>query len=332
MTDQLDAITDVGPSEIESVPLSFAQLGIWYAQQLAPHVPFTVAQYFEGENPDPEIVSQALAIVSGEVESMRVRIIEDGGQPVQAVMPHQIVHLEVVDLRDSADPRAAAHSWMRADYRRPLNLEQDELVRAAMLRIDETQWFVYNRAHHIVMDGYGATQVVNRMFEVYTALWHGRMPEPHKFGRIRELYDFEAGYRDSSRFLADREYWAKQVARITEPTTLSSRLGGPAAISLLASATYSGDDLANIDAAAARAGSSRAGVLIAGLAAYLSQVLDRPDVVVSLPVAARTTAMTRRSSGMFANIVPLCAHVESNTTVGGLIGAMGTEVVAAVRR
>ncbi|CAM3737352.1 non-ribosomal peptide synthetase [Smaragdicoccus niigatensis] len=331
MTDQLDAIAIVGHANIDAVPLSLAQLGMWYAQQLAPHVPFTVAQYVELENPDLEIVAQALEIVSAEIESMRVRIIENEGQPAQVVQPGQIVQLETVDLRDSIDPRAAAQAWMRGDYRRPLDLLQDDLIRAVMIRIDETHWFSYMRVHHITMDGYGATQVVNRMFEVYTTLWHGMQPAPKAFGTVRELYESEASYRDSTRFESDKQYWAKQVARITETTTLSSRTGGPGAISLLASAIYSGADLANIDAAAERVGSSRAGVLIAGFAAYLSHVLDRPDVVVSLPVAARTTALARRSSGMFANIVPLCAHVEPTTTVGGLINAMGTEVIGALR-
>ena len=331
MTDQLDAIADVGPSHIELVPLSFAQLGIWYAQQLAPNVPFNIAQYVEGDNPDLALLPQALQIVEGEVESLRVRLVEENGQPFQAVQHGSCVDLEFIDVRDSPDPHAEAHAWMRADYRRPLNLRHDALIRAAMIRLTDSHWYCYMRVHHITFDGYGATQVVNRLFEVYTALWHRRTPEPRTFGRVRELYDAEFAYRDSSRFYADREYWTERVARIAEPTTLSSRTGGPGVVSLLASASYDGDRLANIDAAAARTGSSRAGVLLAAFAAYLSQVLDREDVVVSLPVAARTTAMTRRSAGMFANILPLLAHIDQHTPISDLVAGVGTEVIGALR-
>ncbi len=316
----------------EPFPLSPAQLGMWYAQHLDPEVPINIAQYVDVRGDlEPDALRRAQSEAALEFGSGFLRIIEDGVEPRQVVDPNLSEPLDYLDFRGAADPEAAALAWMRADYSRPVDLVRDRLIHAAALQLDEQRWFWYSRIHHVALDGYGATTFMNRVAERYTAIVGGTEPAAAKISDLRDLYDVEITYRDSSRFGTDKQYWAERVAGLEEGTSLTGRSAPPAAVNGVASAALSAEQSDILDSAVALHNSSPAGLLIAGFAAYLAQMTGTEDVILSLPVTARTTAVMRRAGGMVSNVVPLRLHVGHDTTIGELVAAVGVEVTGALR-
>ena len=327
-------VTPAAVSGDQLFPLSPAQLGIWYAQHLDPQVPITIAQYVDLDGDvDVEVLSRASLDASHELGSGFVRIVERDGEPLQYV-DHTLGDtdgVEHIDLRDAADPEAAAHEWMRADYGRPLNIITDRLVRSAALQLSDDRWFWYSRAHHIVLDGFGAVNQVNRIAERYTAYRNGVEPAALKASDLRDLVESEFAYRDSTRFESDKQYWAERVAGLEEGTSLTGRNAAPAPLNDVVGAALSDDRNDLLAEAVRRHDSSPAALLIAGFAAYLAQWTDAEDVILSLPVTARTTAVMRRSGGATSNIVPLRLRVGHDTTVTDLLKSVQVEVSGALR-
>ncbi|WP_147138150.1 non-ribosomal peptide synthase/polyketide synthase, partial [Nocardia ninae] len=315
-------------------PLSPAQLGIWYAQHVDPQVPVNIAQYVDLHGVlDVEILKQASIDTSHELGSGFLRIIERDGEPLQFI-DHGIADYDdvtYVDLRDEADPAAAAMAWMRAEYSRPMDLTTDRLIMIAALQLADDHWYWYSRAHHIALDGFGAMTNLNRIAELYTARVNGTEPAASKATDLHTLYEQEIAYRESKRFGTDKEYWAERVAGLEEGTSLTGRSAPPAAINGIASAALSDDQNALLDAAVQRHDSSPAGLLLAAFAGYLAQWNGVEDVILSLPVTARTTAAMRRSGGVSSNIVPLRLHVGHGTTVGELLQQVTVAVSGALR-
>ncbi|MGZ8372938.1 MAG: condensation domain-containing protein, partial [Rhodoplanes sp.] len=68
-------------------PLSSAQLGIWFAQQINPSSPrFNFGEYVElNGRIDPALFERALRHVVAETETLRVRITDHGEEPRQTV-------------------------------------------------------------------------------------------------------------------------------------------------------------------------------------------------------------------------------------------------------
>uniref|UniRef100_UPI003D7659C7 condensation domain-containing protein n=1 Tax=Nocardia lijiangensis TaxID=299618 RepID=UPI003D7659C7 len=316
----------------EFFPLSPAQLGIWYAQHVDPQVPINIAQYVDlrGEL-DVAALEQASREAALELGSGFLKVVERDGQPFQTVDPAQDATLEYVDLRDAEDPEAAAAEWMRAEYSRPLHIVGERLVRAAALQLEDARWFWYSRAHHIVLDGFGAITFMSRIAARYTAAVNGEEPKPAKAADLKTLYESEIAYRDSSRFQADREHWAERVAGLEEGSSLAGRSAPPAPVNGISSAALSPDQDALLAEAVAKHDNSPAGLLIAGFATYLAQLTGAEDVILSLPVTARTTATMRRSGGVASNIVPLRLRVGHDTTVAELLKSVQIEVSGALR-
>src|SRR5207302_5204682 len=71
--------------------------------------------------------------------------------------------------------------------------------------------------------------------------------------------------------------------------------------------------------------------VVAALAMFIAKTTGRPDVSLSLPVSARTTAALKRCAGMVSNMVPLRAVVDDRDTISALTERVGTALVGALR-
>ncbi|RZL70669.1 MAG: hypothetical protein EOP29_22940, partial [Rhodococcus sp. (in: high G+C Gram-positive bacteria)] len=155
-------------------PLSAAQMNIYLAQQLAPDVPFTIAQYVEIRGDiDPAVLIRATDIACRQLESPAVRIGLHDGHPYQwrdLRVPYAMIYR---DFRDRENPVEDAQRYMDEQYRRPVDLVRDQLIASEIIQVGEAHYYWYSRAHHIVMDGLGAISVQERTAAVYTALSEG---------------------------------------------------------------------------------------------------------------------------------------------------------------
>ncbi len=324
------------PGSVENVfPLSPAQLGIWYAQHLDPKAPINIAQYVDLTGDlDRALLREAAVAASHEIGSGLICLTEVDGEPKQYIDPtipdwDEITYL---DLRGTENPEARAHEWMRAEYSRPLDMFKDRLIRLALLQLTDDRWFWYLRAHHIILDGFSAMTYINRTAELYSAAAAGRTPPEFRSTELPQLVQSEFDYRDSKRFHNDEQYWTEQIAGLeASGNSLSTRSGPAGLLHQTHGAALSPEREQLLETAEQRLDSTSAGLLIAALATYLAQWTGSADVMLSLPVTARTTAAMRRAGGVVSNIVPLRLHVGHDTTVAALLKAVTVAVTGALR-
>ncbi|WP_280242010.1 non-ribosomal peptide synthetase [Nocardia abscessus] len=313
--------------------LSAAQRGIWFAQHVAGDTPISIAQYVELNGPiDLDLLAHAARQAGREFGTGYLRLIEVEGHPFQFVDTTLDDSLESLDFRSEPDPDAAAHAWMRAEYETPLELTRDRLVRMTMLRVGADRWFWYSRIHHIVLDGMGALTMVQRTGELYNAAVEGREPPPAKAEDLRKIVEADLAYRSSERFNADREHWLAHLDGMADPVNLAGRTAGVNGHPSRVAGALPADTAELLHTVADQVSSGVAPTLVAAFGAYLSAMTGAPEVVLSLPVSARTTATLRRSGGMIANVVPLRLRLTPATTVGDVIRAAQGELTGALRR
>ncbi|WP_330249609.1 amino acid adenylation domain-containing protein [Nocardia sp. NBC_00565] len=317
----------------DAFPLSAAQRGIWFAQHIAGDTPISIAQYVELVGAlDLDTLADAARRTGREFGTGYIRLLDVDGQPYQFVDTTIHDELVTIDLRDRPDPEAAAHAWMRAEYSAPLDLMRDRLVAVAMLRIAEDRWFWYSRMHHIVLDGMGALALVQRTGELYNAAVEGREAPAAKAEPLAKIVDADLAYRSSDRFDADREYWRDHLAGMADPVNLAGREADVDAHPSRISGALPAATAELLDSVAKAANSGAAPTIVAAFGAYLAAMTGASEVVLSLPVSARTTASLRRSGGMVANVVPLRLTLTPTTTVGSVIRAAQGELTGALRR
>ncbi|TQM32345.1 amino acid adenylation domain-containing protein [Nocardia bhagyanarayanae] len=333
-TDRVDQCTS-GEFSAQPFALSPAQTALWYAQRIRPDVPLTIAQYVEIHGDlDVGCLLYAIERFGGETEVGHVRMAEIDGVPHQMIDWSRRPGWGRIDLRAEPDPRGAALRWMNEHASSPIDLERDPLTTNVVLRVGESEYFWYSRGHHIVIDGYGAMNALTRTAEIYTAVQNHTEPSVSRATGLAQIYADESAYRETSRFRTDREYWLEQLSGAGGPLSLSSvavTSSTPDPGRHLAKGTLDDRADAAMTAAMAAFDTNNSTLFVAALACYVRSVTGDSDVVLSLPVAARTTVALRRSAGVLSNVVPIRLRFDADTTVGDVVRSTELQITGALR-
>jgi amino acid adenylation domain-containing protein len=312
-----------------SFGLTAAQRGVWFAQRLEPGNPvFTIAQYLDiAGDVDSALLESAIRRVLSEAESLRTRFVEIDDEPAQLIDPPRAWSLPVIDVVGEA----AARAWMDHDLATPLDPLDGHLYLAALLRVDGQRSFLYQRVHHLLTDGYGATLLVRRTAEVYQALRNGHEPAPTEFGSLADVVADDADYAASGRVGTDGDHWRARFADRPDATLLGDSTAA-LAHSFRQHRGHLGPDEAQAMKAASRAmGTDWSPFVLAAAAAYLHRATGDQDVVLGMPVTARRSPLLRGTPAMVSNIVPLRLRVTPGTTFAELVAQTSREVRAALK-
>ncbi|MGZ8176749.1 amino acid adenylation domain-containing protein [Williamsia sp. SKLECPSW1] len=330
------AVDDVTPL----LALTAAQRAMWFAELAHDARSVTVAHYLDVTDGDRvfdrELFRRGVETAARSLQSAHTRFAVVDEVPLQWIEPDGVFTVDEIDLRDADDPLAAAHEWMAADHTRPMDLLADPVAVSTFLRVADDRTLWYLRGHHIAFDGVGALTCLHEAVDRYNAAVRDDPYTAPTRASIADVVADDARYATSSRRETDRAYWAERVADLPEPATLARRTApvGDAAARhrhVAAGSTLTPEAQARLTRAARDLGASVPAVLGAAFAAFLARMTASDEVVLSLPVTARTTALVKRSAGMVANMLPVRLPVEASTTVADLVRATTLELTGCLR-
>ncbi|MGW6979729.1 amino acid adenylation domain-containing protein [Streptomyces sp. NPDC054932] len=303
--------------------MSTAQREMWLAEQVDPTAPQQrIGEYLELQGPiDRQAFETAMRQTIAEAAPMHARFTEEDGEPRQCVTPFTDWEFPVLDLSGEPDPAAAARAWMRADLARRMDLSRGPLFSYALLTLGPDRTFWYLSAHHAVADGHTGALLAQRVCELYTAMTTGLPLPAGRFGTVREMLSADADHRASDKAAADRAYWTNRFADTPEVATLATRpAGGPAAQGQIShTGSLSAAETESLKAAARAARTHWSVLVVAAAAAQVHRLSGEQDVILSMPMAARTDPAARTMPGMYSNVLPLRVNVRPDLTVGELV-------------
>jgi len=312
-------------------PLAPSQRALLFAQQLAPDTALTVAQYLDLRGTiDREALLAACDRAARDIESGTVVLVDVDGRPHQAAVPDIDDAPRFLDLGGAEDPHAAAIAWMTERTARPIDPFADRLAEMTLIRLDDDRHYLHCFAHHIVMDGAAAQVLTRRISELYTATVNGEVAPQSDCAPVEEVWRAVESYPGSRREAIDREYWRARLDSLPPPVSLGHRVG-PLATPARRSLGALPDAMANTRVERQSGSLPEVPLIVAAFAAYIARVTGADDVVLSLPVSARTTAVLRRSAGSVSNVVPLRVRIESGDTAADLVHRVQLEITGALR-
>ncbi|WP_062216585.1 non-ribosomal peptide synthetase [Streptomyces sp. NBRC 109706] len=317
----------------EQLPLTAAQTGIFYAQQLDPdNTIYNAGEYLEIHGPvNAPLFEAALRRVVAETDALRTRVIATDAGPRQVVEPLREWRLERVDVSAEADPRAAAEAWMRADLARTVDLSADPLFRFVLFDVAPDRAFWFHWYHHVAVDGFTVAMVARRASEVYTALLAGEEVPASTFAPLADLVRHDEEYRASEKFTADRDYWVEELAGFPEPVSPSGRPVTMASRLARRTVRLSPESAGRLRELARTAEVPWPPVLLAASAAYLQRMTGQDEIVLGLPVTTRLGRTALAVPGMVSNVLPLRLAARPEMTVAELLRHAHRQLRAALR-
>ena len=317
--------------------LSLAQERLWFLDQLMPgsavfNVPMAVRIHV-GLN--LAALKRSIAEVVRRHEVLRTTFAQVDGQPVANVAPAIDVDLPLIDL--SSHPKAKREAKVRAlisaETRRAFNLARGPLMRAALLRLSETEHILLVIMHHIVSDGWSMVLFFQELSQIYEAF------SSEERSRLAELpiqyADYAAWQRDwlkgnvQERQLA---YWKEKLSGELPVLDLPADRPRPV------EQTYNGARKwlvlteSQTEAFAALGRSEGATLFMALLAAFkvlLHRYSGQEDIIVGAPISSRPLVESESLIGFFLNNLALRTDLSGNPSFRELLARVRLTVLEA---
>jgi amino acid adenylation domain-containing protein len=312
--------------------LTRAQQALWDLQESLPDGPVNVAQYLDLRGPaDIVTIDRVGRRYFDRMLVMSSRFERSKAGPVLVHDPDLWMGADRLDFRDAADPESAAWDWMVADAATRPDLFTDRLVRFAYLQIADDRLFVYTRSHHTLADGVTGITAFNTWASIYSDALASREPTYPPPVDLSAALAADVDYQRSPRRDRDAAYWRTQLAGLPAPVSLSRRSARPAATTRHVSDIINRTTLATLRDAETLHRTSLPAIIATALAVYTARMTSQDDVVIALPVAARTTAALRTATLPVSNIAPIRVPVATADSVLDVLAATQSSMIGALR-
>ena len=160
---------DIPRRNERSAPLTFAQEGLWFLQQIAPeNAALNQCRSWRIDGPlDLTVLERALTEIVRRHEILRTRYAAVGGEVTQEVMPLEPIRVEV-------GTAATASELRRRLATQPFDLTSPLMVRAGVAALAPDRHELTIARHHIACDGWSSDLFRRELSVIYDDFSHGR--------------------------------------------------------------------------------------------------------------------------------------------------------------
>lgn len=309
-------------------PLTANQKAIWLEQQLYPESPlYNIGGYaiIEG-GLNVDIFIQAISLFIKETDSLRIQIEVVDGEPLQVFDADLRYQIALMDCSDESNAFAFASEWMEANFNAPIKLSGSPLFDFKLIKLHDARYLWYTKFHHLVIDGFAIALLGNRVAEIYNCLLAEEEVPTDKVFAYEEFVAFDAEYRTSEAFEADKAYWVGKFDTMPEPLL-------PQHTSVTVTDTPPKESVAisreAYDALVALCKEHKVTVFhyfLAVIYCYFSKVYQKQDWVIGLPILNRSSFKHKRTIGLFTGATPLRLDMPGTASVVELMQYIKNEL------
>jgi len=315
----------------ESFPLSYVQSYIWYHPLWNPGLPShfwhqPLSLRISGKL-EYELLRRSWAKFIARHESARTVFTEStSGQPRQHILASGPDGLPVVDLRSLAPSVrfTEAERHMRETLQQPFDLAAMAPIRTLLLRLDDESHLFFFSVHHLIADGWSQGVFLRELVEDYDALRQGRSSKVRS--SALEYVDYAVWHRratESGGLDKMIDYWVEQLsppfAGIRLPTEPPTPGSSPYA-GAIERFNISSELMQRAHDVGKTLGTTIFGVALAGLYLVLHAWTRQVDLLVSVPVANRSTSKAFwRVFGCFSRQLPFRVNLDDDPTFAQLV-------------
>ncbi|HXL90832.1 MAG TPA: amino acid adenylation domain-containing protein, partial [Streptosporangiaceae bacterium] len=315
------------PARPDPLPLSFAQLRLWFIAQLegpSPVYNLPVAVRLRGAV-DAAALRAALADVTSRHEALRTVFPDRDGVPCQQVLPAEAASPELAEI--AVDPASMAEAVAEAaGYQ--FDLASEIPVRGWLLSVSAGEHVLVLVVHHIAGDGWSAGALFRDLATAYAARCAGRAPgwEPLPV----QYADYTLWQRDllggdddpGSVVTRQTAFWRQALAGMPEELSLRADRSRPAVASYQggnAGFTVSAQVHAGLVRVARECGATVFMVVQAAVGVLLSRLGAGTDIPLGTPVAGRDDTALEDLVGFFVNTLVLRTDVSGDPSFAELV-------------
>ncbi len=308
-------------------PVSFAQEQFWLLDQAVPGSPaYNIVDTItlQGDY-DADALTGALNEMLRRHEILRTAFVLTGGQLLQVVSPTIVVSPAEYDLSALPDTERW-REWerlVRAEGRRPFDLAEPPLIRAAVIHHSASDHRVLLTVHHIVADEWAMGLIQDEAKQLYAAL---SRKQPSSLPELSVQYaDFACWQREwfqGEQLDEQVAYWKEVLSGASPVLALPTDKPRPAMQTFRGTTEHFALPKALLERLRALGRKEQTTLFMlleAAFASLLYRYSGQADILVGTPISGRTQSETQRLVGCFLNTVVLRSQFDDGQTFRALL-------------
>ncbi|MFC4149560.1 amino acid adenylation domain-containing protein [Micromonospora mangrovi] len=313
---------------VYELPTSFAQRRMWLLVEMDPDLPtynISWAVWLDGPL-DVTALQGAWDAALARHESLRTTFRHEAGVPVQIIDDEpdpRPLRIASVEHRPDGERTPAARALIRDMAGITFDLATGPLAVATLVRMSADAHVLAVVAHHIVADGWSFRVLFDELSTDYEAIVRAGAPtvaEPAI--QYADYAIWQLGHAEDGGFAPAGRFWQDELADAPSSLSLPNDEPYPARQTFAGRSLHTTLDNGLADTLrqlAARQGTTVFAVLLAAYAVVLSRLTDADDLVIAVPMAARTRPETETMVGLLMNTVPVRVRIDRDATLGDLV-------------
>lgn len=321
-------------------PLSYGQQAMWIQHQMDPDSVFNPVYCVRIRSElRPQLLEQAVQILSQRHPSLRTVFAYSYGAPRQHIVEYDLIHLEQQSAQGWGDDEVESH--LLEETNRQFNLETGPLMRLVVFTRSTDEHFLLLAAHHIITDLWSLAILINELGILYTVLSSGASTAGENIERY--LSPLSLQYTDfvrwQSEMLAGRrgeelwEYWRDRLGGDLPVIDLPSDHPRPALQTYhggTLSRVFSGELLHRLQVFSDTHGVTLYTTLLAAFNVLLHRYTGQEDLIVGTPTMGRSHAGVQEMVGYFVNPVALRSQLQAGMSFEDVLVHVKQTVVGAL--
>lgn len=315
-------------SRAGQLPPSFAQLRLWFLNQLDPNSPvYNIPEAWLLNGPlNITALEKSFNEVVRRHEALRTTFVAVDGQPVQVISPTLKIVLEITDISSFSDSEQRDETLRRAraEAARPFDLAKGPLLRGSLLRLNADKYVLLVTTHHIVSDAWSSRIFMHELSQLYEVFATGYpSPLPDLVVQYADFANWQRNYLEGEVTARQLSYWTKQLDQTSAVLNLPLDKPRPA-IQTFHGASEPFTLPKRLSKALAELGHQENVTmfmtLLAAFQLLLHHYTGEDDISVGSPIAGRSHTEVERLIGFFVNTLVLRTDLSGNPTIRELLG------------
>ena len=308
-------------------PLSFAQIRLWFLDQLEPGNPvynMPAAVDISG-NFDVEILEKAINEIIRRHHSLRTSFAPVDDSPMQTINPLIPIKIPVVEINGlkGEEQNRKISELIREEAKIPFDLKKAPLIRAKVFKLAEDNHIITLNVHHIVSDGLSMVILVRELTTLYTVFSEIQSsPLPEISIQYADFAIWQREKLEGENLAKELEYWEEVLKDSPAFLNLPTDYKRPPV------QTFNGSNVSiafekeftkDVKAFAHKSNLTTFMVLVTALNILLYKYSGQTDIVIGTPIAGRNIEETENLIGLFLNNLIIRTQVDENQTFNELL-------------
>ena len=260
---------------------------------------------FSNEKIDFELLKEAINIFVKTNDNFRIKIFIDKNIVKQFISDYEHFDIETILVNSEED----LSNLKKNIASKPFNLLNSLLFNFTLFKFPDGHGGIIINSHHIICDSWTISLATDRIIKIYTNLLNVNKEQDISTYSYIDYINSEEEYKNSNKFIKDKEYWENKFSTIPEIANVPSSyinepLGKKSLEAIRVLRTIEPILLNKINNYCKDRKVSLYNFFMAIYSIYISRVSNLDDFTIGTPVLNRTNFKEKNTCGMFINTLP----------------------------